>query len=126
MKLEYKDGLLYTSIKLKYNNKIVEINNIVVDTGASFCIIEPSAIEILGMTINKNDEIETFYGVNGAYSYVKRMAESIIIDKVTLNNVEFYLGTIDENINGLLGLDVLIKSKSIINLDKMVIEFKDN
>ncbi|WP_329603980.1 pepsin/retropepsin-like aspartic protease family protein [Clostridium hydrogenum] len=89
-------------------------------------MIEPSAIEILGMTINKNDEIETFYGVNGAYSYVKRMAESIIIDKVTLNNVEFYLGTIDENINGLLGLDVLIKSKSIINLDKMVIEFKDN
>lgn len=126
MKLEYKNGLLYTSIKLKYGSKIVEINNIVVDTGASFCIIEPSAIETLGITINKSDEIETFYGVNGAYSYVKRIAESIIIDKVTLNNIEFYLGTIDENINGLLGLDALIKSKSIINLDKMRIELKDN
>ncbi|MCD2347846.1 retropepsin-like aspartic protease [Clostridium guangxiense] len=126
MKLEYKNGLLYTSIKLKYGSKIVEINNIVVDTGASFCIIEPSAIEMLGITISKDDEIETFYGVNGAYSYVKRIAESIIIDKVTLNNVEFYLGTIDENINGLLGLDVLIKSKSIINLNKMEIEIKYN
>ncbi|WP_157055663.1 hypothetical protein [Clostridium sp. DMHC 10] len=57
---------------------------------------------------------------------MKRIAESIIIDKVTLNNVEFYLGTIDENINGLLGLDVLIKSKSIINLNKMEIEIKYN
>ncbi|WP_053241319.1 hypothetical protein [Clostridium sp. DMHC 10] len=58
MKLEYKNGLLYTSIKLKYGSKIVEINNIVVDTGASFCIIEPSAIEMLGITISKDDEIE--------------------------------------------------------------------
>lgn len=55
MKLEYKDGLLYTSIKLEYDGKTVGINNIVVDTGASFCIIEPSSIEELGITLNKDN-----------------------------------------------------------------------
>jgi predicted aspartyl protease len=125
LKLEYKDGLLYTSIKLAYDGKTLEINNIVVDTGASFCIIEPSSIEELGFTLNKDDEIETFYGVNGVFSYIKRTADSLILDKVILNNIDFYLGTIDANINGLLGLDILIKSNAIINLDKMNIEFRD-
>ena len=110
MKLEYKDGLLYTSIRISYHGKIVEVDNIVVDTGASFCIIEPSSIEELGITLTKDDEIETFYGVNGIFSYIKRTAENIILDKFVMNNVDFYLGTIEENVNGLLGLDVLIKS----------------
>ncbi|MGH4118954.1 retropepsin-like aspartic protease [Clostridium sp.] len=125
MKLEYKDGLLYTSLKISYHGKTVEINNIVVDTGASFCIIEPSSIEELGIILNKDDEIETFYGVNGIFSYVKRTADSIILDKVILNNIDFYMGTIDDNINGLLGLDVLIKSNASINIGDMNIKFKD-
>ena len=125
MKLEYKDGLLYTSLKINYDGKTVEVNNIVVDTGASFCIIDPSSIEELGITLNKDDEIETFYGVNGIFSYVKRTADSIILDKVILNNIDFYMGTIDDNINGLLGLDVLIKSNASINLEDMNIKFKD-
>jgi predicted aspartyl protease len=125
LKLEYKDGLLYTSLKINYHGKTVEVNNIVVDTGASFCIIEPSSIEELGITLNKDDEIETFYGVNGIFSYVKRTSDSIILDEVILNNIDFYMGTIDDNINGLLGLDVLIKSNASINLGDMNIKFKD-
>lgn len=62
MKLEYKDGLLFASIKINYNGRTAEINNVVVDTGASYCIIEPSAIEKLGIVFTKDDEIETFYG----------------------------------------------------------------
>ena len=56
---------------------------------------------------------------------MKRTADSIILDKVILNNIDFYMGTIDDNINGLLGLDVLIKSNASINLGDMNIKFKD-
>jgi hypothetical protein len=124
LNLEYKNNLLFTSIKLSYHGKIIEIDNIVVDTGASFCIIEPSALESLDFHVTIDDEIETFYGVNGIYNYIKRKADSIILDDLTINNLDFYIGTVDENINGLLGLDVLIKSNAIINLDNMNIIYK--
>jgi predicted aspartyl protease len=97
--LEYKDGLLYTSIKISYHGKTVEVDNTVVDTGASFYIIEPSSIEELGITLTKDDEIETFYGINGIFGYVKRTAETIILDEFVINDVDFYLGTKNSSAN---------------------------
>ena len=98
MKIEYRDGLLYTSIKISCNGKTIEVKDVVIDTGAAFCILEPSSIEELGITLTKDDEIETFYGVNGIFSYIKRTADNII-------------------------LDVLIKTNAVINLSCMDIKF---
>ena len=61
--------------------------------------------------------------IDGIYNYVKRTIDKIIFDDVELNNVVFYLGTIEENINGLLGLDVLLKSNAVIDLNSMKIIF---
>ena len=124
MKLLYRNGLLFTSIIIKYHGKSVEIDDVVVDTGASSCIIDPSAIENLQMTFTKEDEIETFYGVSGLFNYFKRTADIIILDDISINNLDFYVGTIDDNINGLIGLDLLINLNAIINLKKMEICFE--
>ena len=35
MRIEYRDGLLFTTIKIIYKSKEKQINNIVIDTGAS-------------------------------------------------------------------------------------------
>jgi len=40
------------------------------------------------------------------------------------DNLSFYLGAVEKNINGLLGLDGLMKSNAIINLDSMDIIFR--
>ena len=124
MKLIYKEGLLFTTIKINYNGKTAEIGNIVIDTGASYCIIEPSVIEDLGITFTKDDEVETFYGVNSLFNYVKRTVDSIVIDNITINKVNVYIGSVTENIDGLLGLDALINSGAIIDLKNMEIRFE--
>ena len=123
MKLEYREGLLFASIKINYNGKTVKINNVVVDTGASYCIIEPSAIEDLGIVFTKDDEIETFYGVNSLFSYVKRVTDNIILDNYTINSVPIYAGSVADNIDGLLGLDVLLNIGATIDLKNMEIRF---
>lgn len=124
MKLKYSEGLLYTSIKINYNGKTIEINNIVVDTGATYCIIEPSVIESLGITLTKDDEVETFFGVNSIFSYVKRTVDSIGIDDVLINKVDMYIGSVADNIDGLLGLDALISSAAKIDLKNMETRFE--
>lgn len=124
MKLAYREGLLFTSIKLKYQGKTVVIDNVVIDTGASSCILEPLAIESLGIVFTKDDEIETFFGVNGMYNYVKRTADSIIVDDVSMDNFNFYIGSIGNKINGLIGLDFLVIMNAIIDLKQMEIQFE--
>lgn len=123
MKLEYRDGLLYTSIKIACNDRSVIVNNIAVDTGATYCIIEPSVLEKLGLTFTKEDEIETFYGVNGLFSYVKRTADSMMIGNKSVENVSFYVGTVDDTIDGLLALDILIKAGAVIDFKNLKISF---
>ncbi len=124
MKLLYRDGLLFTSVKLRYQGKTVVIDNVVVDTGASACIFEPLAIESLGIVFTKEDEIETFFGVNGMYNYVKRAVDSIIVDDMSLDNFNFYIGSVENNINGLIGLDLLVNMNAIIDLKQMEIHFE--
>ena len=53
MKLEYRDGLLFTSIMVRITVS-QKIDNIVVDTEL-YCIIEPNAIS-LGITSSKHDK----------------------------------------------------------------------
>lgn len=122
MNLQYKNNLLFTSIELNYHSKTITIKDIVLDTGASFCIFEPFILSELGLTITPMDEIETFYGVNGVYNYIRRTADYIALDNFKLTNIDFYIGTVDENINGLLGLDALIKANALIDLNKMKLQ----
>ena len=46
-----------------------------------------------------------------------------MLDQFALNDISFYIGTVDDNINGLLGLDALIKSGALIDLKNMKIVF---
>ena len=64
----------------------------------------------------KDDETETFYGVNSLFSYVNRFADSIILDDHSINNVPMYVGSVADNIDGLLGLDVLLGIGATIDL----------
>ena len=41
MELEYRDGLLFTSIEIVYKGKSKVIDNVVVDTGVAGSIISP-------------------------------------------------------------------------------------
>ncbi|MBF8984594.1 hypothetical protein IZY60_13695 [Lutibacter sp. B2] len=41
MKIEYRKGLLYTSLKIVYKSKSKVVENIIIDTGAAHTIISP-------------------------------------------------------------------------------------
>jgi len=109
---------------MSYNCNSEVIDNVVIDTGATSSIIELSAIEDLGIRFTKDDEIETFYGVNGIFSYIKRTADYVALGDKSANDYTFYVGSIDEDIKGLIGLDLLVKLNAVINLKEMRISFE--
>ena len=53
MKLEYRNGLLFTSIEIKHRKKSKIIDNIVIDTGAAETIISPDAVYDMVFMLNK-------------------------------------------------------------------------
>jgi predicted aspartyl protease len=120
MKFEYRKGLLYTSIHLTFEGRTSTIDNIVIDTGASHTLISQDAVDDLGIRVRAGDEIYTSYGIGGEeHSYVK------IIDLIQVAELKLEQVPIDfmsfpyEHINGLLGLDVLLRGKFNIDLNTL-------
>lgn len=65
MNIEFRDGLLFTSIQITYRGNSKTINNIVIDTGAAETIISTDAVDDIGVYAESGDKIITFYGVGG-------------------------------------------------------------
>lgn len=125
MKLEFRDGLIFASIHITYKGVIKEIKNVVIDTGAAETIISPDIVEDIGIIAEANDKINSFYGVGGSlhYFYSKEI-DKISMGEANLNNIKMDFGVINPKgyINGLLGLDLLMKVGAIIDLGELTIE----
>lgn len=129
MKLEYRDGLLFTAIEIVYKGKSKVIENVVVDTGAAGSIISPDVVDELGIYAELNDKIMEYYGVGGSthIAFIKKI-DSIIIGNQRINNIDIDFGLIDQSgeINGLIGLDILMEVGAIIDLNELIIEVKSS
>ena len=127
IEVEYKDGLLFANIEIKYKEKSKIIDNVVIDTGASGSIISPDCVDDMGIYAEMNDRIMEYYGVDGSThsAFVKNIDE-IKVDSIGISNIDIDFGVIDQSgeINGLIGLDVLIKLGAVINLEKLTIEIQ--
>jgi Predicted aspartyl protease len=121
MKLAYKSGLLFADISLGYKGNSVDLKNVVVDTGAAHTIINPDSVHELGIKAEADDEFITMYGIGGEHYSYRKNINSVSIGKDCLENINIDFGLIDEDgyINGLLGLDVLLKLGITINLKEL-------
>lgn len=126
MIIEYRDGLLFTSIEILFRGQSKIIDNVVIDTGASQTLISQDAVDDIGIKASGGDEIVTSYGIGGKeHSFVKTINKvkvgDFTLDNCTLDFTSFQY----EDINGLLGLDLLLEAGSIIDLKKLRMDLRE-
>lgn len=122
--LEYKHGLLYTTLTIKHEEKEVVVNDVIVDTGASHSIISPVFLEMLDTEIALDDEIVNAYGLGrGMCSSLRKTIDKVSCSDIYLTDFKIDFGEIDpqDRVNGLLGLDFLKKANTVIDLETNVI-----
>lgn len=66
MKMEFREGLLFTSVQISFRGNTKVVENIVVDTGAAETIISPDTVEDIGIFAEPEDSVNSFYGVGGS------------------------------------------------------------
>ena len=123
MKIKLSNGLLYATIELTCNGKSKILDNIIIDTGAAHSIICPDIVEDLGIEDSPEDELITMYSIGGAqYAYRKKI-DSIKFGSCLIEGYKLDFGYIDEHgrINGLLGLDLLMEMRLILDLKNLKI-----
>lgn len=122
-RLQLKDGLLYTSINLRHEDKCIVVDNVIIDTGAFHTIIASDFLEKLDVAFSDEDELVKALGYGGTVSYsVRKKIDSIECEDLKINDIKIYFGEIDPNerVNGLIGLDFLRKAGVILDLVDLV------
>lgn len=124
MKLRYDKGLIFVDIHIEYKGKKKLVENVVLDTGAAHTIINPDSVYDLEVEAEASDEFITMYGIGGEHYAYRKKIDSVSIMFKELKDIEVDFGIIDEEgtINGLLGLDMLLKFGVNINLNKLILE----
>jgi predicted aspartyl protease len=127
-KIQIKNGLLYTSIKLVHEGNYIIIDDVIIDTGAFHTIITTDFLDDMGAKFSNEDKLIEASGYGGVSSYaVRKRIDLIDCNGVKINNFKIDFGEIDpdEKVNGLLGLDFLRAAGIIIDLVELVMYTRD-
>jgi predicted aspartyl protease len=122
MNMKFQEGLLFTSILISFRGSKKLIENIVIETGAAETIISPDAVEDIGIFARLEDSVNSFYGVGGSlHNFFSKNQVKVKLGEVCLEEVKMDFGVVDPqgNINGLLGLDLLMKLGAVIDLKRL-------
>lgn len=117
MKIRNKYGLLLVDITLIFNGKSKLIQNMVVDTGAARTLISQDIVEDIGLHVEWHDRIVTYFGVGGKEHAFRKQVDKIQINDFVAEQIEVDFKDFGyDDINGLLGLDLLMKAGFNIDL----------
>lgn len=123
VKLDLKYGLPFCKVTLIYKAKSMFLDNVLLDTGSGGTIFKMDKVDEIGVTIEKDDTIETISGVGGVEFVYKKNVDGISLGNLEIRNFIIEVGVMDYGfeINGIIGMDFLKEVGAIIDLDKMAI-----
>lgn len=123
MKLSHREGLLFTTLEIRYMGRKKMIDNVVIDTGASRTILSPDAVIDIGIKYDLGDRIVGAYGIGGRqYAFVKKV-DAVKLGSFVVETYNIDFGLIDEQgiINGLLGLDLLMEAGVVVDFKNLFV-----
>ncbi len=125
MQLSLKDNLPFVSLNVTYKGQTVEIANVLIDTGSGSTIFAADVVQAIRITPSPEDTLYAIFGVGGSEVVFSRRVDILKLGECSISDFEVEIGGMDYGfeINGILGMDFLLRARAIINLQDMKIKF---
>lgn len=73
MKINYNGLLIMTSLTVTFRERVLRIDDVIIDTGSSHTIISPDILEEIGATYEIGDSIYEAYGIGGSVPFYTKL-----------------------------------------------------
>lgn len=125
MQLSLKYDLPFVTVEIAYKDQRTEIPHVLVDTGSGSTVMSADMVAKAGIFPSPEDVLYNIRGVGGNEAVFSRKVDFLQIGERRMAAFEIEIGGMDYGfeINGILGMDFLLKAGAIINLQEMKIEF---
>ena len=127
MRLALRDALILVSVTVVYQGREVEVPDMVVDTGSATTMLSTDAVAQIGIVPELHDVLHVVRGVGGTEVVFSRRVDRLQVGPRAVEQFEIEVGGIDKafDINGILGLDFLLRIGAIINLGTLQLGFRE-
>ena len=125
MQLTLRDNLPFVQVTVIHGGAELNISDVLVDTGSATTILASDQVLQIGIVPEPSDTLYTIRGVGGIETVFTRQIEELRIGQCQVTDVEIEVGGMDYGfeIQGILGMDFLLRAGAIINLRDLSLEF---
>ena len=124
MKLELRYNLPFTSASLSHQGRIIDVKPILVDTGSASTVISADVVDAIGIVPRPDDILNKLRGIGGTEVVYRRVVDRLSVGDAYLSDFDVEIGGMDYGfeIQGIIGMDFLRRTRSLINLKDMTLE----
>ncbi|MBY0160783.1 retropepsin-like aspartic protease [Paenibacillus lautus] len=122
MLIEYIDNLLQTSMTIRFKGRSLTINHLVIDTGATHSLLSTDIVTAIGIHFENGDKLVRSFGIGGDEYSFRKQIDQVQLGNFVIDNFYMDFGVFHEDIdqiNGLIGLDILKGGNMVIDLYRM-------
>ncbi len=125
MRLTLRDGLILIPVTVVYQGREIKVSNMVIDTGSATTMFSTDIVSQIGIVPELDDILHVIRGVGGTEVVFSRRVDRLQVGLRVVEQFEIEIGGVDDafDINGILGMDFLLQTGAIINLDTLQLDF---
>lgn len=122
--LNINHHLPFVQLRIWYRGQSLLMNNVLIDTGSASTIFKLDIVEKIGLIAEADDIVGMISGVGGSEYVFLKQIDSIEINGVLIKDFTVDIGVMDYGIeiDGIIGIDFLLRVKGVIDLDKLLFE----
>lgn len=123
MKIHVKGGLPYISATLFHRGQQITLRNVLLDTGSAGTIFSTDKINEIGLTYEPDDLVHRIRGVGGSEFVFSKKVDRLSIGDLGVDFFEIEVGAMNYGfeIEGIIGLDFLMRVGAVLDLSTMEI-----
>jgi len=122
MLIRLQDGLPFVSATIQFRGNMLELDNILIDTGSAGTVLSADRLASVGVAIEPNDPIFRIHGIGGSEFVFLKRVELLQIGEsqggLWTRDFDIEVGAMDYGfaIDGIIGMDSLMAIGAIIDL----------
>ncbi len=121
MNIRLQDGLPFVAATIDYHGRRVTFPQVLLDTGSAGCIFAADKLLTIDLRYEPDDAVHRIRGVGGAEFVFTKKVDRLGLSDLQVDGFEIEVGAMDYGMemDGIIGMDFLIKTGAVIDLPQL-------
>jgi hypothetical protein len=123
VRIRLDGGLPFVAATIQFGDNTLDIDLVLVDTGSAGSVFSADALMPLGFEPRPTDIIRQIRGVGGSEFVYSRKVEELAVGELAVQDFEIQVGAMFYGfpINGIIGTDFLVATRTVVDLANLVL-----